>query len=104
MEKINWKLRFRNKTWVTGLISQTLLLVQGIILALASIGVIDINIEHMGAWVAAITVIVNLILAYFAYLGIVVDPTVEGVGDSAKALDREEPLSAAQKKNKYNNL
>jgi uncharacterized membrane protein len=38
-----------------------------------------------------------------AYLGIVIDPTVEGVGDSARALRRDEPLPDTQKNELYVN-
>jgi phi LC3 family holin len=97
--KINWGVRFKNKVWVTGFVSQTLLLLQAIILGLESLQVIDINVENVDAWMAWVTGIINLILAYLAYLGLVVDPTVEGVGDSRKVLNRDEPLPEDQKNN-----
>ncbi|USK77678.1 phage holin [Peribacillus frigoritolerans] len=91
-QKINWGVRFKNKVWVSGFVSQTLLMLQAIFLGLESLQVIDINIESVDAWVAWLTGITNVILAYLAYLGLVVDPTVQGVGDSYKALKRTEPL------------
>ncbi|TWK91127.1 hypothetical protein CHCC20327_2504 [Bacillus licheniformis] len=34
---------------------------------------------------------VDVVLAYFSFLGIVQDPTTEGIGDSAQALEYSEP-------------
>lgn len=99
--KINWGVRFKNKVWVAGFISQTLLLLQAIVLGLESFHVIDINVEHVDSWVAWLMGIFNVILAYLTYLGIIVDPSVEGVGDSKVVLQRKEPLSEAEKKRNF---
>lgn len=96
--KINWGVRFKNKVWVAGFFSQTILLIQAIVLGLESFHVIDINVENVDSWVAWGMGIFNLILAYLTYLGIVVDPSVEGVGDSRMVLNRTEPLSEKEKK------
>lgn len=98
MNKINWKVRFRNKLWVSSFVSQTLLLIQAIILGLDSLHAIHINIEALDAWVKWLIGIVNAILAYLTYIGIVQDPSVEGIGDSARVINREEP--APQNNNK----
>lgn len=98
---INWKVRFRNKQWVAGLISQTMLIIQAIIFGLEGLHVIDIDMEQVDGWLKFMIGIADLILAYFAYLGLVIDPTVEGVGDSARALEREEPLPEEMKNNRY---
>jgi phi LC3 family holin len=102
-QKINWKIRFRNKTWLAGFISQTLLLIQAIIFGLEGLHVIDIDMEQARGWEVFVTGIVDLFLAYMAYLGIVIDPTVEGVGDSARALTRDEPLPDTEKNKLYVN-
>lgn len=100
-QKINWGIRFKNKVWVTGFFSQTILLIQAIVLGLESLQVIDINVENIDAWVAWLMGIFNLILAYLTYLGIVVDPSVEGVGDSRVVLQREVPLSEEEKNRRF---
>jgi len=92
MNKINWKVRFKNKLWVSSFVSQTLLLIQAIILGLDSLHAIHINIEALDAWVKWLLGILNAILAYLTYMGIVQDPSVEGIGDSNRVLNREEPL------------
>ena len=99
--KINWGVRFKNKVWVAGFFSQTILLIQAIVLGLESFHVIDINVENVDSWVAWGMGIFNLILAYLTYLGIVVDPSVEGVGDSRMVLNRTEPLSEKEKKSGF---
>lgn len=99
--KINWAIRWQNKTWVAGFIAQTFLVIQGIIFALEGMHAIDIDMETANLWVKSLTVICDLILGYFAYLGIVIDPTVEGVGDSARALNRVKPLPEEIKDDKY---
>ena len=98
-QKINWKLRFKNKVWVTGFVSQTLLLIQAALVGLESLGAIDLNMESMDAWLAWVTGLVNVVLAYLSYLGLVVDPTVNGIGDSMKVLNRTEPISEEKKNN-----
>lgn len=98
--KINWGIRFKNKVWLAGFVSQTLLLIQAVILGLESFHVIDWDVEKTKAWVIWITGILDLILAYLSYLGIVIDPTVEGVGDSGRALQREKPLPEHLKNNR----
>lgn len=101
MDKINWKVRFKNKLWMSSFISQTLLLIQAIVLGLDSLHAIHINVEALDAWVKWLLGIFNAILAYLTYLGIVQDPTVEGVGDSARVLNREEPLPKETKTTPY---
>lgn len=97
--KVNWKVRWSNKLWVAGFFAQTLLMIQGIIFALEGLQVIDIDLEKIDAWARGITAIVDLILAYLSYLGIVIDPTVEGLGDSKRALKRDKPLPEELKNN-----
>lgn len=99
VKKINWKVRFRNSVWVSGFISQTLLLIQAIIAGLVGLGAIHADLAHVDSWIKWLLGIFNLILAYLAYLGIIIDPSVEGLGDSNRVLNREEPLPEALKDN-----
>ncbi|MBY0077974.1 phage holin [Priestia aryabhattai] len=92
MNKINWKVRFRNSVWLSGFISQTLILIQAIIVGLVGLGVIHSDLAHVDVWMKWLLGIFNLVLAYLSYLGIVIDPSVEGVGDSRRVLERETPL------------
>ena len=83
---INWKVRIRNKSFWLAFIPATLLLVQAV---LACFGVTwdysQVSEELLG--------VVNSLFAVLAILGIVADPTTEGIGDSAQALTYEEPKS-----------
>ena len=89
---INWKVRFRNKTWVAGFVSQTVIVIQAIAAGLSGMGVIDLDLAQLDNWIKSGLIGINAILVYLSYLGIVIDPTVEGPGDSERALNRETPL------------
>lgn len=81
---INWKVRIRNKNFWLALIPAVLLLVQA---CAAPFGYAwDFGV--LGAQLAAF---VNALFAVLAILGIVADPTTEGMGDSEQALSYEKP-------------
>ena len=73
--RINWKLRFTNKTTLLAIISTVILLLQQLGLTLPS------NISE----------VVNTILTLLVLLGVVTDPTTKGISDSGQALDYAEP-------------
>ncbi|WP_164682184.1 phage holin [Streptococcus hyointestinalis] len=73
--RINWKLRFTNKTTLLAIISTVILLLQQLGLTLPS------NVSD----------IVNTILTLLVLLGVVTDPTTHGISDSGQALDYAEP-------------
>lgn len=80
--KINWKVRFKNVTWLTMFIS----LVVGFVF----------NILKMFDIFPAITEnqimeVVSQILTFLGLIGVLVDPTTAGIGDSNRALSYEEP-------------
>lgn len=81
-KKINWKVRFKNKVWLTSFIS----LIVGFafnILRLFDIFPRITENEIMG--------IVSQILTFLGMFGVIVDPTTEGLYDSQRALSYEEP-------------
>lgn len=73
--RINWKLRFTNKTTLLAIISTVILLLQQLGLTLPS------NVSE----------VVNTILTLLVLLGVVTDPTTKGISDSGQALDYAEP-------------
>lgn len=79
---INWKLRFQNKASLTAIVLAVIALVYqvlgifGIVPAVSQ----DTLIQLAGA-------VINL----FVLLGIVVDPTTEGISDSQRAMGYEKP-------------
>ena len=75
MKNINWKLRFKNKATLLAIASTVILLVQQLGFKLPD------NIAD----------IVNTFLTLLVLLGVINDPTTEGISDSPKALTYNEP-------------
>lgn len=79
MNKINWKVRVSNKHfWIT-IIPAVLLCVQ----ALAATFGYVLDLSDLGN---KILLVVNSIFALLTILGVVIDPTTKGIGDSSLAL------------------
>ena len=85
---INWKVRLRNKVFWMEAIPALALVVQ----AVAALFGYTINLE---TWVGKLQAVVNAVFALLAILGIVVDPTTDGVGDSNRALNYVQPWNDA---------
>lgn len=81
---INWKVRIRNKAFWVALIPAVLLLVTQV----AAIFGIALD---FGVLQEQLIAVVGTIFTLLAILGIVVDPTTEGFGDSIQALQYEHP-------------
>ena len=79
---INWKVRFRNKTWLTMFIS---LVVGFVFNILRLFDVSPVVTESL------VMNIAGQILTLLGLIGVIVDPTTAGVGDSERALGYEEP-------------
>jgi phi LC3 family holin len=82
--KINWRVRLLNPTFWIAAIPATLLLAQAI---LALFGV-QFDIEPLNAQLLAI---VDALFVLLVILGVVADPTTQGVSDSALAQTYEQP-------------
>ena len=72
---INWKLRFQNKATLLAIASTVILLIQQLGFKLPD------NIAD----------VVNTFLTLLVLLGVINDPTTEGISDSPKALPYAEP-------------
>lgn len=81
---INWKVRLRNKAFWLAFIPAALLLVQTV----AALFGFALNLGDIGDKLLAV---VNAVFALLSILGVVVDPTTQGVGDSQRALSYVEP-------------
>ncbi len=79
---INWKLRFQNKTTLTAIAVQAVALVYTV---LGMAGIVP------GIAQDQILNVFYILVELLCLLGIVVDPTTQGVGDSAQALGYREP-------------
>ena len=81
---INWKVRIRNKAFWLALIPAVLLLAQSLA---AAVGY-ELQLGDLGDRLLAI---VNNLFALLAILGVVNDPTTQGLGDSENAMTYETP-------------
>ena len=80
--KLNWKVRFKNKTWLTMFLS----LIVGFVF----------NILRLFDIVPAVTEslvmnIVGQVLTFLGLIGVIVDPTTAGIEDSDRAMTYVEP-------------
>lgn len=80
--KVNWKVRFKNKTWLTMFLS---LIVGFVFNILKCFDIVPTVTENM------IMNIVGQVLTFLGLIGVIVDPTTVGVGDSNRAMSYAEP-------------
>ena len=81
---INWKVRLKNKTFWLTLIPAAIVL----IMTIANIFGFELDLAELQGKLIAV---VEAVFVVLGILGIVVDHTTKGVGDSARALGYEEP-------------
>lgn len=81
---INWKVRIRNRTFWLTLIPLVMLTIQ----SMCRVFGVDID---LGAKTDELVAAVTPMLSLLAFLGIIVDPTTQGIGDSRQAMTYEEP-------------
>ena len=82
--KLNWKVRLKNKAFWLALIPALALVVQSV----AALFGYAIDLTTM---VGKVQAVVNAVFALLVILGIVVDPTTEGIEDSNRAMGYVEP-------------
>lgn len=80
--KINWKVRFKNKTWLITFLIAVLAFVYQI---LGMFDVVPPVTQDMATQL--ITIVVNILVA----VGVVIDPTTSGASDSQQAMTYNEP-------------
>ena len=81
---INWKVRLKNKQFWVSVIPALALVIQ----AVAAVFGWTLDFSNMTGRLIAV---VDAVFALLVILGIVVDPTTAGVGDSMRAMGYEEP-------------
>lgn len=81
---INWKVRIKNRNFWLTLIPAVILLIQ----AVADVFGITLDLGDIGDKLIAV---VNSVFVLLAILGIVTDPTTDGVSDSEQALTYDKP-------------
>lgn len=80
--KINWKVRFKNKTWLITFLLAILAFVYQI---LGMFDIVPAITQDMATQLIA--AVVNILVA----IGVVIDPTTSGAGDSQQAMTYNEP-------------
>lgn len=81
---INWTVRIKNKQFWLTLIPAVLLLAQ----VVAAVFGYTVDLGELGN---RLLDVVNALFAVLAILGVVTDPTTDGVGDSERAMGYDEP-------------
>ena len=82
--KLNWKVRFKNKIWLTSFFAAILTFVYTIL------GMFDIYPEITKNDIGEI---INSLLMFLSLTGVIVDPTTAGLNDSNRAMGYEVPYS-----------
>lgn len=84
MSKINWRVRLKNKNFWVAMIPAIILLIQQVA------GIFGANID-LGSLGDKLLAIVNTVFVILALIGVVSDPTTDGISDSDQALAYTEP-------------
>ena len=87
MNKINWKVRFKNKIWLGSFLS----LIVGFVYSMLAL--FDVFPEVTESLVLQL---MNQVLTFLGLIGVIVDPTTAGLGDSERAMGYEEPYRTIQ--------
>ena len=80
--KLNWKVRFRNRVWLGSFLS---LIISFVYSLLALFDVLPQVTE------SAVLQLLNQVLTFLGLIGVIVDPTTAGLGDSERAMGYAEP-------------
>jgi phi LC3 family holin len=80
--KVNWKVRFKNKIWLSSFIG----LIIGFVYSILAMFDVFPEITESSA-----IRFVNNVLTFLGLIGVITDPTTAGLGDSQRALGYEEP-------------
>ena len=86
--KVNWKVRFKNKTWLSMFLS---LIVGFVFNLLKMFDVVPVVTENF------VMQIVGQVLTFLGLIGVLVDPTTAGLNDSVRAMGYEEPWEDPEK-------
>ena len=81
---INWRVRFKNKAFWLGLVPLVLLLIQQVC------AIFGVTLDF-GVLQEQLLAVVGTVFALLSLLGVVIDPTTEGIGDSERAMGYEVP-------------
>ncbi|PLT35512.1 phage holin [Bacillus sp. V5-8f] len=88
---INWKLRFRNPTWIVTVGIPSALILAQMILAFINKFIYPIGFTISNDALNGFLQIVNFFAITFLGIGGVVDPTTKGISDSERAKNYTDP-------------
>ncbi len=80
--KLNWKVRFKNKVWLGSFCS----LVIGFTYSLLALFDVFPQVTE-----SLVLQLLNQVLTFLGLIGVIVDPTTAGLGDSERAMGYAEP-------------
>ena len=80
--KLNWKVRFKNKVWLGSFCS---LIIGFVYSLLALFDVFPAVTQNL------VVQLLNQVLTFLGLIGVIVDPTTAGIGDSERAMGYEVP-------------
>ena len=80
--KLNWKVRFKNKVWLGSFLS----LIVGFVYSMLAL--FDVFPEVTQSLVLQL---MNQVLTFLGLIGVIVDPTTAGIGDSERAMSYSQP-------------
>ena len=86
--KLNWKVRFRNKVWLGSFLS----LIVGFVYSMLALFDVFPNVTQN-----LVVQLLNQVLTFLGLIGVIVDPTTAGLGDSERAMGYEEPWDDMRK-------
>ena len=87
MAKINWKVRFKNKVWLGSFLS----LIVGVVYSMLALFDVFPQVTQN-----LVVQLLNQVLTFLGLIGVIVDPTTAGLGDSERAMGYEEPYGTIQ--------
>jgi phi LC3 family holin len=79
---MNWKVRFKNKTWLTAFVA---LIISFVYQVLAMFDIAPVITQDSVIQAA------NLVLMMLSAMGVLVDPTTTGITDSRRAMSYTKP-------------
>ena len=79
---MNWKVRFKNKTWLTAFVA---LIISFVYQCLAMFDIAPVITQDSVVQAA------NLVLMMLSAMGVLIDPTTTGITDSKRAMSYTEP-------------
>ena len=80
--RINWKVRFQNRIWLGSFLSLIVSFVYNILALFDIFPTVTQN---------AVAQLINQVLTFLGLIGVIVDPTTAGIGDSERAMGYKVP-------------